>query len=179
METWVIVLIVVVILLWFISTNNKFRRVEVKIDEAYSDMDASIARRYNDVRDTFAAAKQYMKQEEHTLVESLKYRSGMSASELSEVNQKINECLMVLSSVEERYPELHGAPLFANVQSTVHETEEGLLASRRIYNSNVSIYNQMLVVFPSSIIGGICHFQKKEFFKATEEEKKGFQIPLD
>ena len=52
------------------------------------------------------------------------------------------------------------------------EVEEHLQASRRIYNSNVSIYNQFLNTFPSNIIGKIRKLKEKPFFEATEEQVK-------
>ena len=56
------------------------------------------------------------------------------------------------------------------------EVEEHLQAARRMYNSNVSIYNQLLTTFPNSMIGNMKHLEKKPFFEAEETKKQDVKI---
>lgn len=45
-----------------------------------------------------------------------------------------------------------------------------------MYNSNVSILNQMLVTFPDKIVANMKHIEKKQFFEAEEAKKEDVKI---
>lgn len=180
MNTYLIVgiIILVILLIWYIGTYNEFLQTEEKVEESYSGIDAALERRYDAVKQCFAAAKNYVDHEQQVIIESAQYRSGMSPKELSELNEKIDKSVSTINAVAESFPDLKAASLFSNLQATIVDTEEGLQASRRLYNSNVTRYNQLVVSFPSNIIAKMLHYQKKEFFKMTEGKAKGFEIPM-
>ena len=58
------------------------------------------------------------------------------------------------------------------------DVEEHLQAARRIYNSNVSTYNQLIVTFPTNTIAKKKGMTKKDFFKAEETKKENAKIKL-
>lgn len=168
----------VIVVFWLISTNNWFKRTEVKIDEAFSDIDVILQQRFDSLENMYGAAKSYLNEEVKAIIETAKYRSGMTAEEMAQANEQLTQCAQTMAAVVENYPELKASGLFEKLQDTIRETEDNLQAERRIYNSNVSIFNQKLVSFPSSIVGGgMLHMKKKGFFKAEEAAKKKFKIP--
>lgn len=172
------IVVALIVLFWLISTNNWFRRTEVKIDEAYSSIDVILQQRFDSLENMYGAAKAYLNEEVKVMIETTKYRTGMTPEEMAKANEELNQCVQSMSAVVENYPELKASGLFANLQDTIRETEDNLQAVRRIYNSNVSMFNQKLVTFPSSIVGGgMLHLTKKGFFKADEAAKKKFKIP--
>ena len=62
---------------------------------------------------------------------------------------------------------------FTLLQNQTADCEEQLQAARRVYNSNVSIFNQKRVTFPSSIVAKRIGFTSDlEFFKADEEKRQ-------
>ena len=87
-------------------------------------------------------------------------------SQLSQVQKGIN-------IVMEQYPQLKADTQFTNLQNQTADCEEQLQAARRVYNSNVSGFNQKRVSFPSSMVANAIGFrQDLEFFKAEEEKRK-------
>ena len=58
----------------------------------------------------------------------------------------------------------------------ISEVEEQLQASRRVYNSNVSVFNQEIIVFPTSIVARHYHFEKRDFFEAEEAKRADVKI---
>lgn len=164
--------VAVLILFWFISTTNKFRRLQVKIDEAESGIDVALTKRYDVLTKMFNTAKGYAKHEMETLTNVVKYRKGMSIDEMSEANAQMNKAFGQINALAESYPDLKASTNFANLQMSITETEEHLQAARRVYNSNVSIYNQMIVTFPNSIIANSKGFQKRSFFQADEAKRQ-------
>ena len=171
------VIILVMLVSGYISTSNDIAQTKVMVDEAWADVEVAVEKRMNKVMDSFNTAKNYASMEQKTLLQSIQYRKGMTPAELSEVNEKIDQLAAGMNVVYENYPELKADTLFAKVQEDIAESEEHLAAARRIYNNNVSRYNQKIVVFPASIVAQQKHYEKAEFFKATEAAKKGFHIP--
>ena len=177
---WIaIVIVVVVVLGWYILTLNSLAQAKVMIEEAFSDIDVQIEKKYEVLKQSFNAANNYATKEQKLLIETIKYRKGMTVGELSEVNTQIDKCESVINAIYENYPDLKAGALYANLQTAVSETEEDLSAARRIFNNNVSYFNQMIVSFPSSIIANMKHYEKEEFFKASEVAKAGFEIPAE
>ena len=170
--------VIVLLIIWLIIERNKFLDAEVKINEAFSGIDIALERRYDAVRQCFASAKNYVNHEQEIILSSTKYRSGMGPSELSKLDENIKQSITTINAVAENYPKLKADALFIKLQDTINDTEDILQASRRIYNSNVSIYNKLVVLFPTSIIAVFFGFKEKDFYKASDEKRDGFEIPL-
>ena len=67
---------------------------------------------------------------------------------------------------------------YKTLQLAISDVEEHLQAARRLYNANVSLYNQLLVSFPSSSIAKNKGMVKKDFFEADEIKKNDVKIDL-
>lgn len=173
-----IVAIIVSILIWFIAVSNKFAQTEVKIEEATSTIDIALEKRFDVIKQCYASAKNYMDHEHQTIVESVQYRKGMNPNELSKLNDDLNNSVAAINAVVESYPDLKANALFLNLQNIIVDTEDNLQASRRLCNSNVTIFNQMVVSFPTSIVANMKHYTKKDFFQATAGKAAGFDIPM-
>ncbi len=174
-----VAVIIIAIIVWYISTNNKIRSTQVKIDETLSGIDVALTKRYDMLSKLLDITKAYAKHEKFTLIETIRMRSGMSVKECSEVNSKLDEIAKSIRVTAEAYPELRSSENFKQLQITVADVEEHLSASRRAYNANVSAYNQMLVTFPSSIVAGRIGAQKAEFFQAETEKKEDVKMDFN
>ncbi|MCF7931786.1 MAG: LemA family protein [Acholeplasmataceae bacterium] len=166
-----IVVVLLIVVGWIISTINSFRTMLVKIDESESSIDVALTKRFDLLTKMFQAAKGYMKHESETLTKVVQMRQpGHSASinEKQEFANEVSRGLQALNVVVEQYPDLKASQNVAKLQDATLEVEENLQASRRVYNSNVSIYNQKVVVFPSNIIANWKKFAKRDFFEADE-----------
>ena len=86
-----------------------------------------------------------------------------------------NECNDILA-IGENYPDLKANTQFINLQKNLQKMENQLQAARRIYNIDVTNYNNSIDMFPSSIIAKIFHFEKEELFDAEEEAKNSTKI---
>ncbi len=83
-----------------------------------------------------------------------------------------------LTQAEEQYPILNSWVSMEHFQRSIYDSEEHLQAARRLYNSNVSLYNQTLAAVPWSIVASICHMEKAAFYE-VEERKRDFQVKFD
>lgn len=186
-ETGLIVLIVVIVVLliaviaivaWCISTRNTFKIMKVKVDEAASGIDVALTKRFDLLTKSLAATKGYARHEVETLEKVVNLRSGNSIKEMSmkDKNALTNEIAEVskgLNILVEQYPNLKADATFVELQRQTADCEEQLQAARRIYNSNVSTFNQKRNVWPSSIIANKIGFKEDlDFFEAEESKRE-------
>ena len=168
--------VVAIIAMWFISTSNKLNIAIVKIDEADSGIDVALTKRHDVLVKMLDTVKGYTKHEKDTLKDVVQLRSGMTTQEKITANEEMSKQLSQLQIMVENYPELKASENFKSLQLSITDVEEHLQAARRLFNSNVSSFNQMIVTFPTSIIANMKALTKKDFFEATEEEKKDVKM---
>ncbi len=170
--------IVLIFMIWYISTSNKLNRCVVKIDEALSGIDVALTKRYDVLTKMIDVVKSYAKHEKETLFEVIELRKDMSIKERNDATRAMDDNLRKINVVVESYPELKSSENYKTLQQSIADVEEHLQASRRLYNSNVSLYNQLLVSFPTSSIAKNKGMTKKEFFEADEIKKEDVKIDL-
>ncbi|MDO5393790.1 MAG: LemA family protein [Mycoplasmatota bacterium] len=172
----IIGVVVLVIVIWYISTSNALNRAVVKIDEANSGIDVALTKRYDVLTKMLETVKGYAKHEKETIVESINLRKGMTLPEKTEINNKMTDAFTKLNVVAENYPDLKASENFKALQLSIADVEEHLQAARRLYNANVSTFNQMIVTFPTSIIANSKGLTKKDFFEVEENKKQDVEI---
>ena len=173
----VLVIAVIAVVAWWISTMNWFRRTKVKVEEANSGIDVALTKRFDLLTKSLAAVKGYAKHEAETLSNVISMRSGnikdLSLDEKSKLNAELSQVQRGINVVVEQYPQLKADTQFTLLQNQSADCEEQLQAARRVYNSNVSTFNQKRVTFPSSIVANRIGFKEDlEFFKADEEKRQ-------
>jgi LemA protein len=179
----------IIIVVWGIKTANNMKRMQVKIREAASDIDVALTKRFDLLTKQYDICKGYAKHEATTFIDVTQMRSGLSQvskdtpegkqvdmGKASDVNASLDKLRASINVMVERYPELKANTIFTGLSNSCTDVEEHLQASRRIYNANVSSYNQMLIVFPSSIIANMIRATPAEFFKADEEKKQDVKM---
>ncbi|MHB8128035.1 MAG: LemA family protein [Mobilitalea sp.] len=170
---WILVIIVGVlfVVVWYITTMNSLRRAEIKIDEALSDIDVALTKRYDVLVKMLDISKSYAKYEKETILETIHLRSGMSMEDRKNAVDEMNQANNFINAVAENYPDLRSSENFKQLQISVMDVEEHLQAARRLYNANISYLNQKIVSFPSSIVASKINLLQKEFL-AMEETKR-------
>src|SRR2546430_2061888 len=91
----------------------------------------------------------------------------------AQTESSLSAALGGIRAVAEQYPQLRAADNFIRLQAELSEIEDEIQASRRIYNSNVQIYNTRQQIFPNSIVAARGDFRPREFFEievASERE---------
>lgn len=168
----------VVVLVIFVYNN--LIKLKNKVDEAWSDIDTQLKRRYDLIPNLVETVKGYAGHEKETLEKIVQARSSaMNAKTLEEKEQSenmISGALKTIFALAENYPDLKANQNFMQLQQTLKEIEEHIQMSRRYYNGTVRDFNTQVEVFPNNLIAGIFKFAKREFFMATEEEKKNVQV---
>lgn len=172
----IVLIIIAVVVISIIVMSNNLNKALVKIDEADSGIDVALTKRYDVLTKMIETVKGYAKHEKEVLFDVVKIRKGMTIEEKNEANKQMDETLSKINVLAENYPDLKASENFNTLQNSITDVEEHLQAARRLYNANISSYNQMIVTFPISIIAGSKGLTKREFFVAEEHKKQDVEI---
>ena len=164
-------------ILWAISTSNKFKAMLVKIREAGSGIDVALTKRFDTLTKLMDVVKAYAKHESGLIAETIKLRAGLGTEEKAEVSRRMDAAAQQLNVVAEAYPELRSSENYKQLQVAISETEDHLQGARRVYNSNVSVYNQAIAQFPASIVAG-SRYTAQPFFEAEAGKRDDVKISL-
>ena len=172
--TYILLGIVAVVALWLVWAYNRFVRLTNRTEEAWSDIDVQLKRRYDLIPNLVETVKGYATHEAGTLQKVTEARTkAMSATTVAEHAQAENmltSALKSLFAVSENYPDLKANTNFLELQRELSDTENKIQAARRFYNSVVQDLQNALEQFPSNIIGSTFGFKTREFFKLDESE---------
>ena len=163
----ILLIILVLLVFYYIVKRNAFVKMEVQINEALSGIDVALEKRFDTLTKMYDLAKNYMQYEKSTLMEVVRLRQG-NIQEKQEASKIMDDFQKSFDVTLENYPELRSSQNILELQKAVREVEDHLQASRRLYNNNVSIYNQAIVVFPSNLIANMMSLSKKEFFALSQ-----------
>lgn len=183
MFIWLIIIVVVVLLLWIVGSYNRLIKYRVRSDEAWSDIDVQLKRRYDLIPNLVETVKAYAKHEKELFTAVTEARSqAMQAKSLGakgEAENQLTETIKSLFAVAEAYPELKASDNFKALQNELTDTEDKIEAARRFYNSNVRDLNIALEVFPTNIIANMLRFKAKDLFQANESEREAPKVSFD
>ncbi len=183
--TYIVLAIVVAIVLWLIMVYNGLIRSRNQVDEALSDIDVQLKRRYDLIPNLVETVKGYMTHERETLVKLTEARTaamavhdkpGATLAEREQAENMLSGTLKSLFAVTENYPELKASQNFLQLQDEISDTENKIQAARRFYNGNVRDFNTKIQVFPTNIFAGMMKFTKYDFFQAAESERQNVQV---
>jgi LemA protein len=171
--TIIIIAIIVILAIVLIGIYNGLIRSRVRVDEAWSDINVQLKRRYDLIPNLVETVKGYAKHEKSVLEDVTKARSeAMNATGMhdkAEAENQLAGALKSLFAVSEAYPDLKANQNFLSLQSDITDTEDKIQASRRFYNGNVRDYNTKVQVFPSSIFAGMLGFTQRDFFEVENQ----------
>ena len=165
---WIILAILVILALMF----NGIVRSKNRVDEAWSDIDVQLKRRYDLIPNLVSTVQGYAAHESGVFQKVTEARTAaMGAGSLNDKLAKENALAGTLKSlfaVAEAYPDLKANQNFLQLQSDLTDTEDKIQAARRFYNGNVRDYNTKLMVFPTNLFASMFGFTKKDFFGIDE-----------
>jgi len=173
MVLWIIVAIVVLLVLWLVAAYNGLVRLNVRSDEAWSDITVQLKRRLDLIPNLIETVKGYASHEKSVFEEVTAARanalSAKGPAETSKAENQFEQTLKSLFAVSENYPDLKANQNFMQLQNELVDTEDKIQASRRFYNGVVRDFNTKRKVFPTSVIAGMLGFKSdKEFFELDE-----------
>lgn len=176
MTTIIIILILVFLVLWFISTYNKLIRARMSVKGAFATMDVYLKKRFDLIPNLVETVKGYMGHEHDTLTKIVELRNvntnASSTSERMENESQMSGAIGRLLMVVENYPDLKANTQFLELQKELKDIESEIERSRNYYNGAVTTLNTLINVIPTNIVAGMCNIKEEPFFEITNKEER-------
>ncbi len=181
MTTLIILAVLVVLVLWLILAYNGLVRTRNQAQEAWSDIDVQLKRRYDLIPNLVSTVQGYAAHEKTVFEDVTKARSqAMQATGVAKADaeNQLSATLKSLFAVAENYPDLKANQNFLALQGELTDTEDKIQAARRFYNGMVRDLNTKIQVFPMNLFASAFGFTKMDFFgnDLTDAEKQPVQV---
>ncbi len=170
------VVIVVLLLLWLIALFNSLTTSKNRVEEAYSDIDVQLKRRYDLIPNLVETVKGYMQHEAKTLQAVTDARTLAMNAEAAPTRAKAEDmlsgALKSLFAVAENYPDLKASANFSKLQDELSDTENKIQAARRFYNGQIRDFNTKIQVFPNNLVAQTLNFKQFAFFEVSDSAER-------
>ena len=168
----VVVVIVVVLVLAAMLFYNGLVRTRNRVDNAWSQIDVQLKRRYDLIPNLVETVKGYAGHEKDTLERVIQARNmainAKSVGEQAQAENMLSGALKSLFAVSEAYPDLKANQNFLQLQEELTSTEDRIAYARQFYNDSVQNYNTRIQTFPRNLIAGMFNFQPRQWFQAEQ-----------
>ena len=173
---WFVVIAVIILIIWIASSYNKLVHLSQKVNQSAGTIDVYLKQRFDLIPNLVETVKGYAKYEEKIAEIRAEYvnNNNQNMSVNAELNNRYNQLLAVV----ENYPELKSNENFLNLQKQLSKVESQLQAARRIYNSDVTVYNTKVHSVPSNIIASIFGFKEASLFEIQAHERENININI-
>jgi len=148
-----------VVVFTMIMIYNRIVSYQQSAKSAMSSISVELKRRENLIPEIIKSVKGFVKHEDELMSKLTKLRSSVSG-----------EFLKTFLAVAENYPMLKSSELFLQLQNTLEETENNIVAARHIYNTNVDYYNSLINSFPAVLY----RFTNMPYLEFETQEYKGY-----
>jgi len=166
-----ILIAIAVVALAIVFIYNGLVRLRVQCDNAWSDIDVQLKRRYDLIPNLVETVKGYASHEKGTLEAVISARNrAMSAQgpgAKGEAEGMLAGALRQLFALAEAYPQLRAVESFTQLQGSLQQIEEALQNARRYYNAVVRDFNTRIHQIPSNFVASLGSFKEREFFEIT------------
>jgi LemA protein len=178
----VIVIVVIVVLLvgfFWLGYNGLVKRRN-QVDNAWSQIDVQLKRRHDLIPNLVETVKGYAAHERGTFEAVTQARANainaQTPAEQAQAENVLSGALKSLFAVAEAYPDLKANQNFLNLQEELTSSEDRVAYARQYYNDSVLSYNTQIQKFPTVILAGMFHFEKREFYDAEPEATETPQV---
>ena len=158
---------------------NSLVKLRNKVKQAESGIDVYLNQRFDLIPNLVECVKGYSKHEKAIFEEIARLRADYmnkpkDFTSAENLNNKMNE----LIAIAERYPDLKAGEQYLNLQKNLTKIESQLQAARRIYNNEVTKYNNKISIVPSNVIANIFGFKEAKLFEIEEYKRENININL-
>jgi LemA protein len=172
LAVWIVVGVVVLAVLWAVYSYNRLVRLRVNVDNAWSQIDVQLRRRYDLIPNLIESVKGYAAHEREVFEDVTQARAAArdasGVRDQADAENAVSKSLGRLLAVAENYPDLKANQNFLALQEELTGTESKIAYARQFYNDEVASLNTKIQSFPSSVIARAGKFQPREFFEIDE-----------
>ncbi|TMK86574.1 MAG: LemA family protein [Actinobacteria bacterium] len=169
---WIVLGLIGLVLLYGVLTYNRLVRLRVRTENAWSQIDVQLRRRYDLIPNLVETVKGYAAHEREVFEEVAQARANAEAAsgvrDQAQAENQLTAGIRRLIAVAENYPQLKANENFLALQEELTGTESRIAFARQFYNDQVQSLNTLIQSFPSRIVASTGGFQTREFFEIEE-----------
>ena len=173
---YVLIGVAVILILGIVSIYNRLKILRNRVENAWSQIDVQLKRRYDLIPNLIETVKGYAAHEKDTLERVIQARNmAVNAGTVKEQGQAENMLTGALKSIfalSERYPDLKANQNFMMLQEELAGTEGKIAYARQFHNDSVMKYQTKKELFPANIVAGMFSFPEKEYFEIEEAAER-------
>lgn len=187
---WVLVgfaVVAIAIALFVIGIYNKLVTLRNRFQNAFSQIDVQLKRRYDLIPNLVETAKAFMAHERDTLEAVIKARNqavsaGQAAAkdpgdpaamkQLGQAEGQLGGALSRLLMVAEAYPDLKANQNMLALQEELKSTENKVAFARQGYNDAATSYNIAIELFPNNMVAGPFGFRSASLFEIEDAQER-------
>lgn len=163
-------LIIVVVALAVIALYNRLIVLRNRVDNAWSQIEVQLKRRYDLIPNLVNTVKGYATHESSTFEAVTQARNAaMNAQGVeakAQAENMLTGALKSLFAVAEAYPDLKAVQQFNDLSAQLTDTENKIAYSRQFYNDSVMTFNTAIQSFPANMLAGMFGFLARQYFDA-------------
>jgi LemA protein len=175
----IVVIVVLIGLVFWLGYNGLVKR-RVQVDNAWSQIDVQLKRRHDLIPNLVETVKGYAAHERGTFEAVTNARANainaQTPAQQAQAENVLSGALKSLFAVAEAYPDLKANQNFLNLQEELTSAEDRVAYARQYYNDSVNSYNTQIQKFPTNLLAGMFHFEKRDFFDAAPEDTETPQV---
>ena len=168
----IVILLAVFLVVYAIIQYNRLVRLNVQVDESFSQIEVQLKRRADLIPNLVETVKGYAAHEKEALENVVKARAAStSASTLPAIaaaDGALTNALRGLLAVAEAYPDLKASSNFLQLQEELATTENKVSFSRQFYNETVRSLNTAVKTIPTSFFVGLAKVGEREFYEVDD-----------
>jgi len=165
----VVVALVVILGIYLWATYNSLVTLNVRVDEAWSDITVQLKRRADLIPNVIDSVKGYASHERQVFEQVTRARaetlSAQGPAEASVAEDHMQKALKSIFAVAEAYPQLQASQNFLQLQGELVDSEDKIQSARRFYNGGVREMNTKVKVFPNTLFSRRLGFSERDFFE--------------
>lgn len=177
---YIIIAIVVIVVLYVISTYNSLITLKNRVANSFAQMDVQLKKRFDLVPNLVETVKGYASHEKEIFIKISEARNAISSSSSLEERKAgenmLTQGLRQLFAVAEAYPDLKANENFMTLQKELSDIESKIAFSRQFYNDIVMRLNTKIQYFPSNIVASMFHFVEAKYFEIDQAERENVKV---
>lgn len=183
-----ILAIIVLLILWGIGIYNRLVQLRNQVNNAWSQIDVQLQRRYDLIPNLVETVKGYMTYEKGTLEAVIQARNvaqqartqieqgggptGSSLKDLLTAENNLRGAMMNIMALAENYPQLRASENMKQLQEELSSTENKVAFSRQAYNDSVMFYNTAQQEFPATLCAASFGHHPVDLFQVENNDVK-------
>ncbi|HEY8746700.1 MAG TPA: LemA family protein [Tepidisphaeraceae bacterium] len=179
--------VLLILIIWPVSIYNRLVMLRNRFQNAYSQIDVQLKRRYDLIPNLVEVAKGYMAHERETLEAVIAARNNASSANaqaasspgdpnairaVAGAESQLTGALGRLFAVAEAYPNLKANEQMNQLTEELTSTENRVAFSRQAYNDAVLVYNTARQVFPAVLLAETFGFPEATLFNIENPQER-------